>query len=184
MNARQISKNIEIVDRALIPHEGEIDPKNPPEPQYREISRRVFVIYKYSAFDGLKVGKLLLAKALPVFDTFIPLLTAGAKGNAAHVLENLGQYIQMDAIAATLDKVLPEDLDFIMRTSLMNVYEKLPAGEAQVLNSDGTYGVNDIEFDPLIVLRLTCEAVMWGVGDFFDGNRLGSIMSPLISTSR
>ena len=149
-----------------------------------EVEGRTFVVNKYPAIDGLKIAKVLLAKILPVFQTFIPLVKESQKGNlsAEKVLSNLGDYLSLDTIAGTLDKIAPSDFDYIMQQSLMNVHEKLPAGNAKVLNPDGTYGVIDVEHDPLLVLRLVCESVMWGIGDFFDGERLTSLMSPLSSS--
>ena len=157
-----------------------------------DVEGRKFVVRKYTAIDGLKVVKTLTAKILPVFQSFMPLVNEAQKGsvNADHILSNLGSYLSMDTISQTLDKVAPGDLDFIMQKSLMCVFEVLPAGDmaiggvngTPVLNADGTYGVVDVEYDPLLVLRLVCEAVLWGIGDFFDGKRLISIMSPLSST--
>jgi len=159
MNARIISKNIEIEDRK-------------------------FSVYKYPAIDGIKIAKVLAAKILPVFQNFMPLLTKSQKGevNAESVLSNLGDFLSLDTIADTLDKIAPTDLNYIMQVSLYNAFESLPAGEARVLNADGTYGVIDVEYDALLVLRLVCEVVMWGIGDFFDGKRLASVMKPLSSS--
>jgi hypothetical protein len=149
-----------------------------------QVEERTFVVRKYPAIDGLKIAKVLIAKILPVFQTFMPLVAESQKGgvSAEAVLMNLGDYLSLDSIAETLDKVSPTDFDYIMQKSLQSAYEMLPAGEAKVLNADGTYGVLDVEHDPLIVLRLVCEVVMWGIGDFFDGKRLASIMSPLSSS--
>ncbi len=190
MNARQIVKIIEVEERELIPVPPDSDPNKPQEPQYNVISRRRFKIQKYPAMDGLKIAKVFIAKILPVFQTFIPLIGEARKigkgGDSGSVLDNmldnLGQYLSLEGIADTLDKIDPDDLDYIMSMSLRNVFEVLPAGDAQVLNPDGTYGVNDVEFDTMLVLRLVCEVIMWGVGDFFDGNRWASIMSPLSSS--
>jgi hypothetical protein len=149
-----------------------------------DVEGRTFVVKKYPAMDGLKIAKTLVAKILPMFQSFVPLISESRKEGGADInkLSNLENYLSLDSIAATLDKILPADFDYIMQKSLQNVCEMLPAGEAQVLNSDGTYGVLNVEHDPLLVLRLVCEVVLWGVGDFFDGNRLASIMSPLSSS--
>ncbi len=185
---RQIRKTIEVVEQELIPYEGEIDPENPPKPKYRTVSERRFIIQKYAALDGVKIVKVFAAKILPVFQSFVPLISNAAKEdteegvNANQILSNLAHYLSLDAIAATLDKVSPDDLDYIMKMSLRNVFEVLPAGDAQVMNPDGTFGVMDIEYDPMLMLRLVCETVLWGIGDFFDGGRWRSIMSPLSSS--
>ncbi len=177
--ARIIQKNIEIEERELIPAPfgSDAGTEKPPEPEYHVVSTRKFAIKKYTAMDGLKVAKTLATKILPVFQNFLPLVNDAQKGaNAAYILANLGQYLSMETIAETLDKVSPDDLDFIMRNSLMCVYEILPAGEAQVMNPDGTYGVLDVEYDSLLVLRLFWGAVMCrnvGYWRFFRRKPLG-----------
>lgn len=149
-----------------------------------EVEERKFTVKKYTATDGLKIAKVLIAKILPVFQSFMPLIGEAQKGGASveSVLSKLGDYLSLDTISETLDKISPADFDYILQKSLQSAYEVLPAGDAQVMNDNGTYGVLDMEYDPLLVLRLVCEVVMWGIGDFFDGKRLISIMSPLSSS--
>lgn len=149
-----------------------------------EVEERKFIVKKYPAMDGLKIAKVLIAKVLPVFQSFVPLIGEAKKGgvSAEAILSKLGDYLSLDTIAETLDKVSPTDFDYIVQKSLQSVYEALPAGEAQVLNDNGTYGVLDVEYDPLLVLRLVSEVIMWGIGDFFDVKRLTLLMSPLSSS--
>lgn len=164
MNARVITKNVEIEDRR-------------------------FVVKKYTAMDGLKVAKLILAKVIPVFQDFMPLLKnrqngelkAEAESNMiAEVVENFS----LDTVAAALEKISGDDFDYIVSKSLQSITEVLPAGESPVMYANGTFGVENVEYDPILVLRLTCEAVMWSCGDFFDGNRLTSVMKPLFNGSQ
>lgn len=163
-----------------------------------EVDGRRFVVKKYTALDGLKVAKLILAKVIPMFQDFIPLLTkmtdtkkqpngvdVPANGDKAEpekvsVSEVVGN-ISLDTIGVALEKISSEDFDYIVTKSLQNISEVLPAGAAPVMYSNGTFGVEGIEYDPILVLRLTCEAVMWSCGDFFDGSRLTSVMSPLFN---
>lgn len=160
-----------------------------------EVEGRKFVVKKYTARDGLKVAKLILAKIVPIFQDFIPLvkkminnnkspLRFSDKSNDNKESEMISEVIDnfsLDTIASALDKISEEDFDFIVTKSLQSISEVLPAGEAPVMYSNGVYGVENIEYDTVLVLRLTCEAVMWSCGDFFDGNRLTSVMSPLFN---
>jgi hypothetical protein len=183
---RQISKAIDIEERELIPYHGEIGHANPPEPEYRIISSRKFIVKKPNSFDGFILAKTLAAKLLPMFQSFMPLIGEAKKNGAAAeaALENLGNYLSLDSIASALDKLSPADGQYVIQTSLQNVYEVLPAGEAQVYKSDGTFGVLDVEYDFILTMRLVCEFIIWACGDFFDASRLGSIMSPLSSSLR
>lgn len=161
-----------------------------------EVEGRRFVVKKYTARDGLKVAKLILAKIIPIFQDFVPLIkkmtdskkspiklqTSGNDTNASsEMVSEVIDNFSLDTIAAALDKISEEDFDFIVTKSLKSISEVLPAGEAPVMYDNGVYGVEGIEYDTILVLRLTCEAVMWSCGDFFDGNRLGSVMSPLFN---
>jgi hypothetical protein len=150
-----------------------------------EVDGRQFCINKYSAFIGIKIAKTFVAKVLPVFQSFLPIIQTAAGGGTAgkeEVLANLDKFLDFENLSRALDLVSSEDLELIMKHSLMVCSEPLGAGPAPVMNADGTYGVPNIEYDPVLVLRLVCEAVIWGLGDFFDGGRLTSIMSPLSSS--
>lgn len=167
------------------------------------VDDRQFVVKKYTAMTGLKIAKLVMAKVLPVFQDFIPLLKNMQADNSKPKLEKKGletesgtennteadsmmfeevvDNISLDTIASALEKVSDKDFDYIMAKSLQSITEVLPAGEQPVMYNNGTFGVEGIEYDPIFVLRLTCEAVMWGCGDFFDGNRWNSVMKPLFN---
>jgi len=140
-----------------------------------EVEGRKFTVTKYTAMDGLKIAKLLLAKVIPAFQSFLPLI----RQSGGMDLENIADNLSLDTIADALDKVSEADFDYIVKKSLMSVEEQLKAGGAAVMYANGSYGVLDIEYDPLLALRLTCEAVKWGCSGFFDGNRLTSVMKPL-----
>lgn len=166
-----------------------------------EVEGRKFVVKKYTAMDGLKVAKLILAKVIPIFQDFIPLVkkmtdsrtpplalnksdtSASAKDSKAEseMISEVIDNFSLDTISLALEKISSEDFDYIVTKSLQSISEVLPAGEAPVMYGNGSYGVEGIEYDPILVLRLTCEAVMWSCGDFFDGSRLTSVMSPLFN---
>lgn len=163
-----------------------------------EVEGRKFSVKKFTAMDGWKIAKLIIAKIIPVFKDFVPIIktfirpkppisimgeNGEVKDNETAVseetaLDMLGN-ISLDTIALALDKITDEDLDYIIKKSLQNISEVLPAGENPVMYSNGSYGVEGIEYDPILVMRLTCEAIMWGCGDFFEENRLSSVMKPL-----
>ncbi len=166
-----------------------------------EVEGRRFIVKKYTAMDGLKVAKLLLAKVIPIFQDFIPLVkrmtgstkpplrlekgelkdTEKSSGAEADMIAEVIDNFSLDTIASALEKISGEDFDYIVSKSLQSITEVLPAGEAPVMYSNGEYGVEGVEYDPILVLRLTCESVIWSCGDFFDVNRLGSVMSPLFN---
>lgn len=163
--------------------------------KYIEIEGRKFCVKKYTAMVGANIAKLLMAKVIPVFQDFIPLikelqntkkpplaLTKGVEEQkipGSTAFDKIAENLSLDTIAKALEMVSEQDLEYIITKSLQSISEVLPAGEAPVMYSNGVYGVEGIEYDVILVFRLTCEAVMWSCGDFFDGNRLTSVMSPL-----
>ncbi len=162
-----------------------------------EVEGRKFLVTKYTAMDGLKIAKLLITKLLPTFQDFLPALkqlktnggsetdaesTDTAKTEVERVVSDLIDNLSLETIANALDKDSEADFDYIVKKSLQCVSEQLKAGNAPVIDRNGNYGILDIEYDPLLVMRLTCEAVMWGCSGFFDGDRLASVMKPLSSS--
>lgn len=149
-----------------------------------EVEGRKFLVSKYTAMDGLKIAKLLIAKLLPTFQDFLPALKQlkGSETNTERVVSDLVENLSLETISNALDKVSEADFDYIVKKSLQCVSESLPGGNAPVIDGNGNYGILDIEYDPLLVMRLTCEAVMWGCSSFFDGDRLASVMKPLSSS--
>ncbi|MCL2084427.1 MAG: hypothetical protein FWH06_04110 [Oscillospiraceae bacterium] len=145
-----------------------------------EVEGRTFQIRKYSAITGLKIAKMLIAKILPVFQSAFPIISKVMSEDSLND-ENVPTEF-FGEISKALDLVSPDDLACIVRDSLTNCYEVLPAGAAQVMNANGTYGVQNVEHDVIIALRLVCETVLLGCGDFFDVRRLTSVMSPLFSS--
>ena len=150
-----------------------------------EVDGRKFQIRKFNPVSGMIVGKTIIAKILPAMQSFIPVikLAAGGDKNAIDdIFNRIDEFLNLEMIANALDLVSPSDLEDIIARSLACCYEVLGAGPARVLNPDGTYGVAGVEDDILISLRLICEAILWGVGDFFDVDRSLSILSPLSSS--
>jgi len=149
------------------------------------IEGRGFQISKFTPLVGIVIAKTFLAKVLPVFQGFLPMIKkaiAGDTESAEDLLANIDQFLNFDALSVALDKVSPSDLEYVMNRSLMCCHELLSAGPAQVLNPDGSYGVPDVEDDIVLALRLVCESVMWGLGDFFDAERCVSLLKPLSSS--
>jgi len=194
MNDNQ--KIIIVEEREQIPYSntaiyGEIDPENMPEPKYRVISERKFAVHKFNAKASLKIAKLLVAKILPVVDTFVPAVLGGAiasngaiitKAGASDSLDKFLSDISLERVSHALDLIDDDDLDRLLDISLRHCYEQLPAGPVRVLNPDGTYGVQNVEYDPLLVMRLTAEAILWSSGVFFNASRWASTFKPLAAS--
>ena len=124
------------------------------------IGDRTFSIKKFDAMTGLQVARLVISKAAPI----IPALDGNFDAGSLYKL--IGE-----VTAALTD----EDIKLLASKCLSVCYEVLPAGLAQVVDEHGNYGVDDIEYDMVLVLRLCFESIKWGAADFFTGNGFSSI---------
>jgi hypothetical protein len=122
-----------------------------------ELDGRTFQIYKPTALDGLKIAKLLAAKVLPL---------AGREGGFEALLS-----ADMSRLTGVLEQVTNADLDWLVKKCLSLCRVKLAAGWTPIIDPAGQYQVEGIEYDPILTVQLTVEALRWGCGDFFDGNR-------------
>lgn len=132
-----------------------------PKEIYKNITvdGREFVIRKFDAKTGLKIARLVIAKAAPL----IPLIeSATGKGTTdARIFAAVGE------ILGTLDDA---DMDSLIDKCLRSCFENLPAGLAPVIDETGNFGVEGVEYDMLLTLKLCFEAIKWGASDFFGEN--------------
>lgn len=129
---------------------------------------RVFLIKKFDAKTGLKLARLVMAKAAPL----IPIIEA-----ADSVRDALEDERVFKAIGNILGDLDDRDIDDLVDKCLRVCYEDLPAGKQAVMDETGHFGVEDVEYDMGLTIRLCFEAIKWGASDFFDGNLLASIRS-------
>lgn len=132
------------------------------------INDRVFLIQKFDAKTGLKLARLIVAKAAPI----IPLIDT--ERAAASIAEDERVFKAVGDILGTLED---KDIDDLVDKCLRVCYEDLPAGKQAVIDETGHYGVEGVEYDLKLTIRLCFEAIKWGAADFFDGNLLASIRS-------
>lgn len=67
-----------------------------------EIEGRKFVVKKYTAMDGLKVAKLILAKVIPIFQDFVPLVTKISSRKPTVALNKTGQTVPQRQLGGAL----------------------------------------------------------------------------------
>ena len=136
-----------------------------------EIEERTYIIHKFDAKTSLKAIKRLISKIMPIFDQ--------GSLTAETLAGNIGDAISINSISRALDEIEDKDLDYLFDTSLKHAFLVLPNGDTvQVMNNNGLYGVDGIEYDLVLVLRLIIEAVVLSVQGFTDASRLASILAP------
>ena len=142
---------------------------NPDNIRHVEINGRKFMFCKMTPKAALKIVKLLAAKILPFLDKIPFASLAGAVDGGLDDLDGFLEGLNLPGIASALDLIDDESLDKLIDAGLAHSYEQLASGPVRVINPDGTYAVAGIEHDVKLTLRLTIEAIVWSVADFFDG---------------
>lgn len=135
------------------------------------INDQEYVIKKFDAMTGLKLARLVIAKAIPI----IPLLDIGddkedgqkdGKKTAKDVANDERIYTVVGEVLGTMSDA---DIDDLVKKCLSVCYVDLPAGMQPIIDETGHYGVEDVEYDMGLTIRLCYEAIKWGAADFFGG---------------
>jgi hypothetical protein len=71
------------------------------------------------------------------------------------------------------------EFNSFIRDCLSVVSEQLAGREAPVLNKNGSWGVQDIENNTMLLLLLVINALAFNIADFFTGDGLKDLMSSL-----
>ena len=134
-----------------------------------------YQIKKFDARTGLKLARLVISKLAPI----IPLLdlideneknkadNKGKKGKQAPAMTDEQTYRMFGQV---LGELTDEDMDMLVDKCLRVCYVNLKAGPQPVIDEVGNYGVEGVEYDLALTLRLCFEAIKWGASDFFGGN--------------
>ena len=93
--------------------------------------------------------------------------------------ETLPMGIKIEGIQAFKDAKVMSKADFMdLQADCLKVCDELlPAGPAEVMAANGTWGVEDIKNNVKLALALTVHALVWNVMDFFDGDLLQGLSS-------
>ena len=131
------------------------------------INDQEYVIRKFDAMTGLKLARLVIAKAAPI----IPLLDIGddqegGKKTAQDIANDERIYTVVGEVLSTMSDA---DIDDLVKKCLSVCYVDFPAGKQAIIDETGHYGVDDVEYDMGLTIRLCYEAIKWGAADFFGG---------------
>ena len=130
-----------------------------------DVEGRKFQIQKMNAKTAVKTARIL----------------GGYVTQLAPLVNDI-QTGDLSAFGQVLSGIKDEDIDKLIDFALPCVYEMKPAGAVQVVNPDtGSYNVQNLEDDPVLIMRLVYEAVREGVAGFFQGNRLASVFEGVTS---
>ncbi|MGG3884354.1 phage tail assembly chaperone [Brevibacillus panacihumi] len=144
-----------------------------------EINGRKFRVKKFSA----RVGSFMILK----LTTILAPLFKNVKINVKALNTPDGNPIDdfnLVGFMETLGSISEQDFTYIQDACLRVCYELLPAGETQVLDNSGNFGVANIEDDTVAVMTLMAHALMFNLSGFFAESGLGSMVGRLISSQQ
>lgn len=124
-----------------------------------EFGGRSWRIGKFDAMTGSYIAYKLMGEMLPM-GIRIEGVPAAPKGSP------------------TMSKA---DFIDLQKDCLKVCAEMLPAGPAEVMAENGSWGVEDIENNAKLALALTMQALVWNVTDFFDASLLQALAAGFVS---
>lgn len=136
------------------------------------IDGKTYSIKRFDAKTGLKLARFLIAKAAPIIPLLDPAENAAAKkARSAAKNESVTPPDDLyEIVGKVFDTLSDEDVDMLVDKCLRVCYLNLPGGPQAVIDEMGHYGVEDVEYDIPLTVRLCFEAIKWGASDFFGEN--------------
>ncbi|USG65162.1 hypothetical protein NDK47_24065 [Brevibacillus ruminantium] len=151
------------------------------QPRFKdvEVNGRKFRIKKFSA----RVGSFMVVKLTAILAPMIAALKPNLKAISTEDvdLEDI-DVTEIAGIVGHLGNIPEKDFAYIQDQALRVCYELLPAGPAQVLDDNGSFGVSDLEDDTVTIMTLTAHALGFNLTSFFQGSGLGGLVGGLISS--
>ncbi len=140
--------------------------------------KKTFIIQKMDAFTGAFLMKLLTEKVLPSIKSAFDVVNsenpedekAGEISMSKFLLEILPNLL------SSLDEAETKRLMTICLQTVSCVYQ---AGLQKVLDSNGNFGVPELEYDIAICLKLVYEVFAFNCAGFFEESGLSSILGRL-----
>lgn len=140
----------------------------------------VFQIHKMNALDGSYLIKFVAEKLIPLFESFQTMFGFGEEISTEEEIKEAAKK-RSDAIMNVLPKALAsitkEELHSFQKQCLNNVDMMKPAGWQKVMNGE-SFGVEEVEYDPLLALLLCYDVIEFNFSGFFGGKGLSSLRPP------
>lgn len=133
-----------------------------------EIQGRKFEIRSFDAFTGSYIAFTLMEKMLPM----------GMEAKMMNAVQADGG----DASALSLpNRALMSKAEFIsfQKDVLSVVGEVLPGRTAPLLNENGSWGIEDVADNAMLVIMLTIHALVFNIAGFFGGDGLMELKAGL-----
>ena len=145
---------------------------------------RTFQIRKMNALNGSLLLKFCAEKLIPLFSGVQDMLSgADIEGKSEEeVVKNRTESV-MTMIPQALASISDEELISFEERCLKTVDILMPAGWQPVMIGK-SFGVEELEYDPVTALLLCYDVLEFNLGSFFGGKGLGSLLPQQSSTQQ
>ena len=128
-----------------------------------------FRITKMDAFSGAYLMKLVTEKAMP-------LLQEAIKGIEQQEDDSFNLKLITEYLPRLLESMTMDELKKLMVLCLQSVELSFPAGFQRVVDAKGNFGVEELQYNTAICLRLMYEVIVYNCAGFFEESGLSSIL--------
>lgn len=118
--------------------------------------------YRIQKFDVV-TATVLMGSVIGKILTSLPQVIGGVMGED----DELDTQELLAALGMLFEKLSEEEIRRLMKTCLTHCYRVLSAGDAPIMRENGTFGVEDAEYDGVLTMKLCFEAVKFGLSVFF-----------------
>lgn len=138
------------------------------------VNGRTFRLRKFGARDGSFIAIKVAGLIAPVFKDAS--LSKLAEISSAE--EAIGVF-DVSRVIGILGDVSEKDFAYLQGKSLAVCSEVLGSGLVPVLRDNGTFGVQGVEEDAVLVTVLTAHALIYNLAGFFSASGLGGLLNGL-----
>jgi len=152
----------------------------------REITKKVvhtiddeemtFQVHKMNALDGSYLLKFVAEKLIPLIDGFQAIFVDTEGENVEEVAQKRTDAI-LEVIPKALSSISKEELYDFQKECLHRCDMLKDAGWQKVMIGDN-FGVQEVEYDPILALMLCFDVVQFNFSSFFGGKGLSSLLNP------
>ena len=133
------------------------------------IQDRTFKISAFDAYTGSYIAFTVFEKMMPMGMEDKVMATLQAEGKSPDLVMPQGRALMTKG-----------EFFAFQRDCLSVVKEVMKGGHEQpIINKNGSWGVQDIENNTMLVLMLTIHALAFNIADFFTGNGLQDLAASL-----
>ena len=148
------------------------------------INDELYRVRKMNVLDGVYLAKFVTEKIMPMLSNAEKVF--GLDGTSKRKKAVSDEEIMMKAMSSIIPGMLADikrdELDEIIQICLNACDKVLPAG-AQPIMSGKNYGIQDVQYDTGLCLKLCYHCIVFNLGDFFGEGGL-DLSSLLLNISK